>query len=151
MAGVYCVHCFALISDLDTHCKSCRRMNARRRVNPAIGTFLLSVIMGCFCTAIYARVLFLSWPTWEKIFEDKNSIMKSDSYADEAAILVGIFVFVMTGFIAGLSMRPDQSKMIPPRSGHSSTTRAASLKPESLQSRSRVHRSAFGQCRCGGR
>ena len=83
MPGVYCQHCFALISEEAERCNVCKRRNSHRRMNPAIGAFLFVFFFGAICTAVYARVMYIGWPTWQKIFEPKD--FKSDNYANEAA------------------------------------------------------------------
>lgn len=110
MADVYCSYCYGLISDRDFRCKFCKRANARQRVDPLFGALLLSMIMGAFCTAIFARILYLSWPTWQKIFETRDNLRRTESFADEAAILAGTLVFVLSGLFTLMSIRRTKTK-----------------------------------------
>lgn len=108
MADVYCANCFGLISDRDARCKFCKRANARRQLDPVLGTISFSIIIGAVCTGVFARVLYLSWPTWQKIFETKG--LMPESHANEAAIFAGILVFLMSALFAGMAVRHVKGK-----------------------------------------
>jgi len=106
MADVYCSKCFAPTSDRSTRCRTCKRWNSRSAVNLEIGGLLISGAGGAIITAIYARVMHLGWERWLKVFEGDPSV--SDSYAEEAATLIGAAVFLLTAVLTALAVRPGR-------------------------------------------
>jgi hypothetical protein len=74
-------------------------------MDPSIATLFLSITIGLACTGIFARVLYLGWPTWQKVFETQDHLHRHESYANEAGILTGILIFVMSALFAGAFIR----------------------------------------------
>jgi hypothetical protein len=111
MAEIYCPKCSALTSDRAARCPSCGRRDPGRQEATAHGRLFVSVLVGSVLTAIYGRILFLAWPRWLKIFEaDEPGRHDPQGHGEEAAVLLGVGIFIFCSILTAFSLRPPMVK-----------------------------------------
>ena len=108
MAQVYCPRCCALTSDRAFRCPSCGRRDPGDRGRVAIGTVFVAGLIGTLLTIIYSQLVLFAWPRWLRVFggEDPEH-PEIGGHPDEAAVLVGAAVFVLSSMLAYGCLRPS--------------------------------------------
>jgi hypothetical protein len=105
---VYCPRCNAIVGLNDLRCKACGSLNARGAHAYRFGVLVLAGLGGCLATAVFFKVLFMSWPTWEagiKKYGPGDDVPPSD-----AAIIAGAIIFLAATIWMALRIHRDQNR-----------------------------------------
>jgi DNA-directed RNA polymerase subunit RPC12/RpoP len=89
---VYCPHCNAIVGLNDVRCKACGSLNARGAHAGRLGVLVCAGLAGCFATGVFVKILFMSWPTWEKGIKKYGP--GDDVPPSDAGIIAGAIIFL---------------------------------------------------------
>ncbi len=104
-SGVHCLHCDAAIGSNDVRCEACGSLNASGPAARRFGVLIFSAIGGCFVTAVFAQVLLMSWPTWEKGIKKYGP--GPEVPPSDAGIIAGAIVFLVGAIWMAMMIHRD--------------------------------------------
>lgn len=108
MARVYCPKCCALTSDRAYRCTSCGRRDPGDQGRVAIGMVFVAGLIGTLLTVIYSQLVQFAWHRWLRVFGgDDPEHPELGGHPDEAAVLFGAVVFIVSSMLAYACMRPS--------------------------------------------